>query len=122
KSFAINTPVTFRGNPGPWPRTLPSFVSPVGVTGQATKQTVNVSGTVSNVMVGTTITIGPDPFNGNTEQVTVQGVDTSNPSNPGIVGIFTKNYNPGAPISWTNNVLYNPRNDPAVVPHFTVIQ
>jgi hypothetical protein len=122
-SYGPNTPVTFRGNPGPQPRMLLSTASNAIAAGA---NTVQVSGTVSNVMLAAgsnTITIGPDPTTGNTEQVTVLGINTTNPANPTLaISATTNAYTAGTPISWTSSVLYNPRNDPNVVLHFTIIQ
>jgi hypothetical protein len=94
-----------------------------------------IPGTVSNIMIGTVITIGPDPnpgpTQGNTEQITVFNVITSptaayptaSATNPFIVTAtpLTRNYTAGTPITWRSSAQYQPRNDPVVM-HMSVIQ
>jgi hypothetical protein len=127
KSYSPGTPITFRGNPGPWPRTMNSVLaSPVAAGNNAMQVTgalQNIPGTVSNIMVNTLITIGPDPNSGNTEQVGVIAVDTTNAANPTIwTTPFTRPYTANTPITWRSNVQFQPRNDPGVVLHMSVVQ
>jgi hypothetical protein len=120
-TYSVNTPIMFRGNPGPQPRSMSSLVTiPVASGGN----TVQVAGTVSNIMLGDAITIGPDPNTGATEQRIVSLIDTSNPATPAIrvQGAFVNNYSAASPVTWTSAVPYQARNDPGVVLHLSVVK
>jgi hypothetical protein len=143
KAFNAQTPVTFRGNPGPWPRQLSSFLTAAVPAGSGS---VVVSGNVSNVMSGQQVTVGPDPVTGLSETITLSnligqpicGVDMTNAATPTLrfTGTLVNAYNANTPITWTSvppfnpltafpgvsPTLYSPRNDSAVVPHFSIIQ
>jgi hypothetical protein len=131
KAFSAGTPIAFRGNPGPQPRRLMSLLSAPIAKGTTTG--VLVAGTVSNVMLAPatgTVTIGDPTMPGPWEAIGVVSIDTTkNNSNPGSPSNPSLNTSPtqgawpaGTPVIWTSNIQYQPRNDPAVVLHLSVIQ
>jgi hypothetical protein len=128
RALPAKAQMIFRGNPGPQPRSLRSLTT-AAVTGASPASTpVPVTGVVANIMVGKSVTVGPDPITGKSEIGVVTGVITTppppgvSPTTPVLSIVLKGNYAPGTPITWQDTTQYNPRNDPAVVPHFTIIQ
>lgn len=99
-----------------------------GVTTIAVRDALNgtyPNGNAWQLPAGALLEIGPDPTTGLSEVVTVASVNTSTKTitvNSSLVNTYGAN----TPVVWRSNpgpqVRYNPRNDRAVVPHYSVIE
>jgi hypothetical protein len=133
-TYNAGTPIVLRGNPGPMPRML-TMQAAGTAKGNVGPETVNVTGTISNKMISNIVSSGSYVdirFNsGTTLRAQVRDLNFINPNSAQITF-----YNVPGPLTGGEFITfrgrtdentpgylqYNPRHDPAVVPHYTVIE
>jgi hypothetical protein len=129
-NYSAGTPIVYRGNPGPQPRTLRAALKQNQAAG--INQSIPLVGTVTTALYST---VPPpaggvkvdfvDPTTGAVrETVTVSNVSLGDPASstpPAILASLNNAHPAGTLVIWRDPTQYNARSDRLVVPHMTII-